>query len=512
MGSARPNIVLILADDMGFSDLGCYGGEIATPNLDHLAANGLRFTQFYNNALCSPTRASLLTGLYPQQVELERMGGGNLTIAELLKTAGYRTFMSGKWHLQKYRVGLPVNNGFDRYYGVLVGCNYFNPGVQRPGEAVPSKKTPRHDFQPFAIDHQIIKPYTPDKGFYATDAFGDYALDYLDEQSGGEPPFFLYMPFTAPHYPLQAWPEDIAKYRGKFMEGWDRLREQRMVRMLEMGLIDRSWDLSTRDPHSLPWEEIEDKEAWDLKMAVYAAMIDRLDQNVGRLMSKICELGEEENTLVLFLSDNGASDEQRTSTPDVPPGPLDSYHSVDLPWANLSNTPFRKFKRWHHEGGISTPLIAHWPQMIKGGEITDDIGHLIDVMATCVEVGEADYPSHFDGRPTIPLEGKSLLPVFRGAQREGHEAIYWHQDGDWRAVRAGRWKLVSPDYSVPYKPWRREGEEPVMKSSEDPDSLWELYDMEADRIEEHDLAAQHPDQVQEMIAMYRSWQMHCAEC
>ncbi len=493
---------------MGYSDLGCYGGEIATPNLDGLAANGLRFTQFYNNALCSPTRASLLTGLYPQQVDLEGPKG-NVTISELLKTVGYRTFMSGKWHLQPYRAGLPVDNGFDRYYGVLVGCNYFNPGEQRPGEPVPSKKTPRHDFQPFAIDNQVIKPYTPDKGFYATDAFTDYALDYLDEQSGREDPFFLYMPFTAPHFPIQAWPDDIAKYRGKYKVGWDILREQRMARMLDLGLIDQRWGLSARDPNSLPWAEIEDRDAWDLKMAVYAAMIDRLDQNIGRLLAKIRELGEEENTLVLFLSDNGASDEERTSTPDIPPGPVDSYHTVDLPWANLSNTPFRKFKRWNHEGGISTPLIAYWPRVIQGGEITFQTGHLIDVMATCADVAGAGYPSSNGGRPTIPLEGKSLLPIFRGEQRDGHEAICWNQDGDWRAVRARKWKLVSPDYTVAYKPWRRDAETP--RPPIDVDAHWELYDMEADRTEEHNVADQYPDRVREMIRMYNAWEKHCAE-
>ncbi len=321
------------------------------------------------------------------------------------------------------------------------------------------------------------------------------------------------MAYTAPHYPLHAWPRDIAKYKGKFKAGWDRLREQRLERMVEMGLIDERWALSARDPDSLSWEEIEDRDAWDLKMAVYAAMIDRVDQNVGRLQAKLRELGIEENTLVLFLSDNGASDEDRTSTPDIPPGPVASYRTVDLPWANLSNTPFRKFKRWNHEGGISTPLIAHWPRVIQnGGEITHQIGHLIDVMATCADIAGAEYPSSQKG--VLPLEGKSLLPVFRGEYREGHMALYWNQYSEtalWRAVRMGKWKLVSPDYWRDYNPWRPDREaRSEQKARPNPNSLWELYDMEVDRTEVNDLADQYPDLVKEMAEMYDAWERHCA--
>ena len=512
--STRPNIVLIVADDMGYSDLGCYGGEIATPNLDRLASHGLRFSQFYNNAICCATRASLLTGLYSQQVDRER-SPGCVTIAELLKTAGYHTLMTGKWHLQDQLSEIPCERGFDRSYGpVGGGCNFFNPGVRRAGEPEPATKTPAHGYAAFAIDDEVIKPYTPeDMDYYTTDAFTDRALGYLDEYGRDENPFFLYMAYTAPHFPLQARPRDIAKYQGKYKVGWDTLREQRMERMLEMGLIEDRWALSARDPDSLPWEEIEDKDAWDLKMAVYAAMVDSLDQNIGRLMARIRELGEEENTLVLFLSDNGASNEDRTSTPDVPPGPVDSYHSVNLPWANLSNTPFRKFKRWNHEGGIATPLIAYWPQVIgNGGQITHQVGHLIDVMATCADVAGVEYPSTYGGREVTPLEGKSLGPIFRSEQREGHETIYWNQDGLWRAVRAGKWKLVSPDYWVWCKPWRRvEEARSEEKGPEDPDALWELYDLEADRTEENDLADQYPERVREMVEMYYAWERCCAK-
>ncbi len=505
---SRPNILLIMVDDMGFSDLGCYGGEIQTPNLDRLASNGLRFTQFYNNAICAPTRASLLTGLYSQQV-----GGGQpkacVTIAEVLRSVGYSTLMAGKWHLSGFLSALPVERGFDRYYGLVDGCcNFFNPGLKRPGEAPPGEKFP-DDNPPFAIDDRVIQPYTPeDKNFYTTDAFTDYALEYLDEYGGEDRPFFLYVAYTAPHYPLQAWPEDIERYRGKYVVGWDRLRQERFERMVEMSLVDRRWDLPSRDPDSLSWDDVDDKAAWDLKMAVYAAMVDRVDQNIGRILTKIQELGVEEDTLVLFLSDNGASDEDRTSTPGVPPGPAESYRTVDLPWANLSNTPFRKFKRWNHEGGIATPLIAHWPRVIEnGGEITHQIGHLIDIMATCADIAGAEYPAT---RDVLPLEGRSLLPVFNGEQREGHEALYWNQADLWRAVRMGKWKLVSPDTWKDYNPWRPGGgAESEPGTQPDPETIWELYDMEADRTEVNDLADRHPDRVREMAEMYDAWERHC---
>ena len=508
--SVRPNILLIMVDDMGFSDLGCYGGEIRTPNLDQLASNGLRFTQFYNNAICTPTRASLLTGLYSQQVRAS--GPKNcVTIAEVLKTAGYRTFMAGKWHLSGYLSGLPVERGFDHYYGLVDGCcNFFNPGLKRLGEKVPGKKTPG-DNPAFAIDDRVLQPYTPeDKNFYTTDAFTDHAVKYLDKYGQEKRPFFLYVAYTAPHYPLHAWPADIAKYTDTYKVGWDRLRGQRLERMLEMDLIEKPWNLSLRDPNSLPWETIEDKDAWALKMAVYAAMVDRVDQNIGRILAKIHELGVEENTLVLFLSDNGASDENRSSTPGIPPGPVESYRTVDLPWANLSNTPFRKFKRWNHEGGIATPLIAYWPRVIKnGGAITHQIGHLIDVMATCVDIAGTEYPASYNGYKVLPLEGKSLLPIFRGEQREGHEALYWNQQGLWRAVRMGKWKLVSPDYWIDYNPWHPgSGAKSERDVQPDPKTLWELYDMEADRTEVDDIADMYPDRVKQMTEMYDAWERH----
>ncbi|MFW6163474.1 MAG: arylsulfatase [Planctomycetota bacterium] len=473
----RPNILLLMADDMGFSDIGCYGGETRTPHLDRLAKSGIRFTHFYNNAKCAPTRASLLTGLYDHAVGTRSLAKG-VTLAEVLKAVGYRTLMTGKWH----QTGLPTDRGFDRYFGLADGCcNYWNPGPRREGEPKPGRKRfPRR----WGIDDKAFRPWTPPEDFYTTDAFTDYALRYLDQYGREGKPWLLYVAYTAPHYPLHAWPEDIARYRGKYMKGWDALRQARYQRMIRMGLIDPRWKLSPRHPRSKDWDKLpeDEQKAWDLKMAVYAAMIDRMDQNIGRLLAKLRELGQEENTLVLFLSDNGGCAENVNNTPDIPPGPVESYRTVDLPWANASNTPFRKFKSDDHEGGVATPLIACWPAVIKkGGGLTHQMGHIIDVMATCLDVSGATYPAERDGKPVLPLEGKSLLPIFQGKQRDGHEALYW-QFGNSRAVRQGKWKLVA-----------------------DGNGPWELYDMEADRTELHDLANEHPARAQELAALWDAW-------
>jgi len=315
----KPNIILIMADDMGYSDIGCYGGEIQTPNIDRLAAGGLRFTQFYNNAICVPSRASLLTGLYSQQVGVytntPEVMKNSVTLAEVLQNAGYRTMMTGKWHALE----IPFERGFEHYYGLTDGCsNYFNPGPQRPGEGNPGRKPFREwpHWRNWAIDDQTFLPYSPkDDSFYTTDAFTDYALEYLSQNDKEDKPFFLYLAYTAPHYPLHAWPEDIAKYQGKYMVGWDKLREERYQRMERMGLIDDTWGFPQRDPEVASWEDIENKEEWDLKMAVYAAMIDRMDQNIGRVLSKVHEMGEEDNTLIIFLSDNGGASGDANFTP-----------------------------------------------------------------------------------------------------------------------------------------------------------------------------------------------------
>jgi len=483
--AARPNIVLIMADDMGYSDLGCYGGEIQTPNLDGLARRGVRFSQFYNNAKCVPTRASLLTGLYSQQVGEGAMQK-TVTIAEALRAAGYRTLMTGKWHASG---SIPAERGFERYYGLVAGCcNYFNPGERRPGEPEPGCKRADGVLR-WAIDDQVFRPYTPeDRKFYTTDAFADYAVTYLDQYGRDEKPFFLYVAFNAPHYPLHAWPEDIAKYRGRYKEGPDPVRKARLERQIEMGLIDKRWALSPRDGQSPDWSTLDDarKDDEDLRMSIYAAQIDRLDQGVGRILAKIRELGVEDNTLVMFLSDNGGTSEGGpfgfNLVKNVAPGGIESYASYGLCWGNASNTPFRKYKSFDHQGGISTPFIARWPGVIrKGGIITPQVGHIIDVMATCLDVAGAQYPSRYEDRDILPLEGKSLRPIFEGKTREGHDAIFWQHAAS-RAVRQGKWKLVS----IAPGPW-------------------ELYDLEADGAELNDLSKQNPEKTSELAALWDAW-------
>jgi len=489
----KPNIVLIMADDMGYSDIGCYGGEIHTPNLDRLAAQGLRFSQFYNGARCCPTRASLLTGLYAHQAGIGHMVGDRgypayqgylndscVTIAEALRPAGYRTLMSGKWHVGEARPCWPTNRGFDRYFGLISGAaNYFDP----------SKTKAKGVQRKMALDGRAYTP--PKEGFYMTDAFTDHAVKFLDEAGRDERPFFLYLPYTAPHWPLHAWPEDIAKYKGKYGKGWDQLRQERRQRMIELGLIRDTWAMSPRDTTTWPWADEKDKDLLDLKMAVYAAQIERMDAGIGRVLKKIEAMGRRDNTLVMFLADNGGCAEGGPVGFDnrkngLPPGGVDSYMSYGLSWANASNTPFRRYKHWVHEGGIATPFIASWPAVIKnGGTITHEVGHIIDVMATCVDAAGAEYPRTHKGKAVTPLEGKSLVPIFRNGTRAGHEAVFWEHEGN-RAVRQGRWKLVSAHRGV-----------------------WELYDLEADRTELNDLSAKHPDKAEELKALYQAWAKRC---
>ncbi len=478
----RPNIILILADDMGYSDLGCYGGGINTPNLDQLGNQGIRFTQFYNTAKCFPSRASLMTGLYSHQVGMGRQAGSfnnkGVTIAQVLRKAGYRTLMSGKWH----GTDLPVNMGFDRYYGLVDGAvNYWNPGEQQPGEPMPGRKQFMYP-RTWAIDSMIYKPYTPaDPDFYITDAFTDYALDYLEEYRDEEKPFFLYLAYTAPHYPLHAWPEDIDKYRNRYRGGWDSLRQVRYRRIMDLGLFPEGITLSPRHPECPPWEEFPEKEEEALKMAVYAAMVDRMDQNIGRILEKVKETKAWENTVIMFLSDNGACAEVADYTPDIAPGPVESYRSLNLPWANATNTPFRKFKNHDFEGGICTPFIVHYPDLIREPAITDQPGHLIDIMATCIDLAGATYPETFAGHDVLPLEGRSLLPVLEGKEREGHEYLYWQWAGS-TGIRQGSWKAVG------YV-----------------DTPWELYDIEKDRAELNNLADQHPEIVRALDQQFSTW-------
>jgi arylsulfatase len=464
---------------MGFSDIGCYGSEIATPNLNRLASQGVRFTHFRNTARCCPSRSSLLTGLYAHQAGVGLMvedrgrpgyqGYLNdrcATLAEVLRPAGYRTLMSGKWHVGENRPHWPTDRGFEKYFGLISGaCNYFRLDEGRQ----------------MALDD---KPWTPpdDGSFYMTDAIADHAVDHLDKFGRGPQPFFLYTAFTAPHYPLHARPQDIAKYEGTYMKGWDVLRRERHHRMIEMGIVDKRWPLTPRDSEVPAWDTVADKRAWDRRMAVYAAQIDRLDFGIGRILQKLREIGAEDSTLVLFLADNGGCAEVvDQGKPGVPPGLPDSFLSYGVPWANASNTPFRLYKRWVHEGGVATPFIARWPSVIKQkNTLTHETGHLIDIMATAVDISGAKYP----GAPIQPMEGRSLLPVFQG-KSIGDRKLYWEHMGN-RAALDGKWKLVSRD-----------------------PGNWELYDLEADRTEMNDLAARMPDKTNQLIGAYSSWAQRC---
>jgi len=473
----RPNILIILADDMGFSDIGCYGSEIDTPNVNALAQGGLRFTHFRNTARCCPSRASLLTGLYSHQAGVGLMvedrgrpayqGYLNercATIAEVLRPAGYSTLMSGKWHVGEHHPHWPTDRGFDKYFGLISGaCNYFRLDPERQ----------------MALDDKPWSP--PTKGFYMTDAITDHAVEFLDKFGRGPQPFFLYTAFTAPHYPLHAHLTDIAKYEGTYMKGWDVLRRERHQRMMDMGIVDKRWPLTPRDEEAPAWITIADKRAWDRRMAVYAAQIDRMDQGIGRILRKIRDIGAEEETLILFLSDNGGCAEVvDRGTPGVPPGLPDSFMSYGMPWANASNTPFRLYKRWVHEGGVATPFIVRWPSIVKQNTITHQVGHLIDIMPTCVDVGRAKYP----GAPIQAMEGKSLLPVFQG-NSIGDRKLYWEHMGN-RAALDGKWKLVS---RYP--------------------ANWELYDLEADRTEMNDLAAGMPAKTDQLLRDYNLWAQRC---
>ena len=477
---SRPNVILIMVDDMGYSDIGCYGGEVNTPNIDMLARDGLRFTQFYNTAKCHTTRAELLTGNYAYHIGDQDMAYG-ATFGEVLQTVGYRTLISGKWHQRP----LPTTRGFDRYYGLADGCcNFFNPGLEaRQGEGAPGRKG-KTRVRRWAIEDKVIMGYTnPDPKFYTTDAFTTYAIERLEENQGEDKPFLLYLPYTAPHYPLHAWPEDIAKYRGKYKVGWDVIRKQRFERMKKMGIIGPNHQLTPRA--SKAWDDLSDqeKDQEDLKMAVYCAMIDRVDQNLGRLFAKLKELGEWDNTLIMFLTDNGACPEQPNTTPDIPPGPVESYRTISVGWANASNTPYRKFKSTDYEGGTRTPFIAHWPNMIKPGTMTEQVGHIIDISATLMDITGATYPQQIHGKPTKSPVGLSLLPIFQGQQRQPHKEIYWRFNRA-NAVRQNDLKVIRAGKS------------------------WELYDLKADPTEMNNLAKQYPEKTKELADMWEQWNAH----
>ena len=486
----RPNVVVIMADDMGYSDIGAYGSEIDTPNLDRLARDGLLFTDFYNAARCVPTRTSLLTGRYPHEAGTGRMVSSvdsdpdpgpyqgylneqSATIAEVLRPAGYGTYMAGKWHVGEKQRHWPTKRGFDRYFGLISGASsYFRIIEDQPRT------------RQMALNGERWTP--PDSGFYMTDAFSDYAVRWIDqhhERREGDP-FFLYVAYTAPHWPLHALPKDIAKYEGAYDMGWDSLRARRYRRMQELGVITQNAELSER-PEAIPaWEDVENKGEWSRRMAVYAAMIDRMDQGIGRILSALKEHGAAENTLILFMADNGGSHEnimgRNLHDPGVLIGRPGSFTAYRRPWANASNTPFRLFKSWAHEGGIATPLIVHWPKHLEQGK-TDQVGHVMDIMPTILDAAEVEHPDTLNGRKVRALSGQSLLPVLTG-EETGSRALYWEHIGN-RAVRRGDWKM---SYD------RRRDQ-------------WELYNLEEDPTETRNLAGQYPERVQAMDSLWQGW-------
>lgn len=482
-----PNIIIILADDLGYSDIGAFGGEIKTPYLDLLARKGLRFTQFYNAARCCPTRASLLTGRYPHEVGMGAMVSsvdadpqegpyqGYLdmrveTIAERLREANYSTYLSGKWHVGEKAEYWPLQHGFDRYFGLISGASSYYEII---------KDQPRK--RQMAIDDKLWEP--PAEGFYLTDAITDYATKYIRDHvrtHTRRKPFFLYVPYTAPHWPLHAHESDVARYEGVYDVGWDVIRQARFEKLKEIGLIDERWALPSR-PTSIPaWEDVTDKPVWSRRMAVYAAMVDRMDQGVGKIIQALDETRTIRNTMVVFLSDNGGSAEDVTGRglhdPSAPIGERGSYDAYREPWAYVSNTPFRQYKSWTHEGGIATPMIVYWRRGIESpGRVVHQPGHLIDLMTTSLELAGLSNDSDVHA-------GLSLVPFFNDEQRASHDALYWEHLGA-RAVREGPWKLV----------WGKQAEN------------WELYNLGADRNELYDLAGEYPDRVTTMANKWQQW-------
>lgn len=498
--AGRPNVIVILVDDMGWSDVGAFGSEIATPNLDALAANGVRFTQFYSTPRCSPTRASLLTGLYPHQAGMGhldsviregslgttgRLNQQSVTMGEVLRDAGYFTAMAGKWHLGQQNGSPPWQRGFDRVLNIRAGGIFFpNQNFQGGGELTKRGREPLYlDGNPIPHDSPLLG-----QNWYTTFLWSEFALKFVDEARKADKPFFLYIPHNAPHFPLMAPPDLIAKYRGKYRAGWDRLREGRYRRQIEMGLVNPRWPLSAREAESPAWDSLSEpaKDRFDHLMAVYAAMVEAIDTSVGTLVDGLRARGALDNTLILFLSDNGGNAE---SGPDGifngdPPGGPNSNLYLGMNWAALTTTPFRRFKHFTHEGGIAVPLIAHWPQGIprsRRNAIEHQPGHVVDVMATVVDVTGAAYPREFKGNTIQPTEGASLRPALGGRRIDRRQPLYWEHEGN-RAIRDGRWKLVSRF----------------------PDG-WELYDLTADRVERTDLAAKHPDVVTRLSAAWEAW-------
>ena len=491
-----PNIIMIVADDLGFADLGCYGGEINTPHLDKMASEGMRFRQFYNCSVCYYSRAAMLTGVNPRYGKGNLLKDNMLTIAEVLKGAGYATAMSGKWHLGGGRFNRPTDRGFDEYYGSMIGAlNFFDPTESDPPFA-------SHGSHKAAFVHNTQQVKGVSEDYYVTDAITDHSIEQIKRFTKEGKPFFLHLAHFAPHYPLHALPEDIAKYRGNYDDGYLVLREKRQRKMIDLGIIDEKWGLPDPDNrlgnwrYDLAvdsWDSIEDK-GWERsKMEVYAAMVDRMDQNIGRVMQTLKDTGIDDNTMVVFFSDNGgcASD----ITPDTPSyksyreynrgkviGTKESYVFCGPGWATAQSSPFRRYKTWTYEGGISTPMIVRWKGKIRPNTITNEIGHLVDLFPTFMAMAGAKYPKEHKGVKTLPLEGLSLMPVLEGKKFRKERELGWYVFGS-NAYRIGRWKLV---WGITAK-------------------KWELYDMESDRTETYDLAEKYPKIVKKLSDAWQGW-------
>lgn len=495
----RPNIVLILADDLGYSDIGCFGSEIATPSIDRLAKTGVALTQFYNHARCCPTRAALLTGRYQHQVGIgemiddyaaaarkaansptyqDHLSTSSPTIAELLRVAGYRTLMTGKWHLGKRPDEWPVRRGFDRSFVQIDGAMNYYGGDSKDG---PRAK--------MALDDQPFVP--PHDGFYSTDAFTDHAIRFIEEavRQPQPKPFFLYLAFNASHWPLQAPEDEVAKYKGAYDRGWQAIRDRRLTKMKQLGIVPTEQAMAPMDRgNAKPWNGLpaDRKQEWARRMEVFAAQTEHMDRDIGKLLAELTRLRVAENTLVIFLSDNGgAAEDPNSGDKSVPIGHRDSFRGYARPWATVSNTPWRLHKISAYEGGISTPLIACWPAGIPAenrGTLVRQPAGVIDLLPTFLGLAEAQYPTNGAVKP----EGKNIVAMLKGNPGETNRLFCWEHEGN-RAIRDGKWKLVA----LPAK------------------EQWELYDVEADRVEAHDLAAEHPEVVARLSKEYEEWAARC---
>jgi len=475
----KPNIIHLLADDVGYDDIGCFGStDIHTPNLDGMASAGMIFTDFYApHGTCTPSRAAILTGRYAPRVnngtglpvlfpdsdigldtELE------ITITELLKEQGYETALVGKWHLGHEKEFAPLARGFDRMYGIPKGGGvYFYPCIGR-------------DRQVFLNDEQVF----PDSSWYSTDAFTDYAIEFAKEATADQKPFFMYLAYIAPHFPLQARIDDINKYRGKYSNGYEFYRNQRFQKQKALGVVNEHTQLSSPD-YEL-WNDVKNKEQEDLKMAVYAAQVDRMDQNIGRLTDQLKTMGIYDNTIIFFLSDNGAINVGMNDTPEAQIGSRDSWAAYGQSWGNVSNTPYRYYKRMTHEGGVITPLIVHWPDgKVKNGLISHEPVHIIDFMPTLLDIAGGSYPTSFQNQDLVPIMGQSFLPLLNGTKQYAGKTMYWEHEGN-KAVRKGDWKLVKK-YKNP----------------------WELYQLNVDPTEIDNVAIKYPDLFDSLKNDWQVW-------